>query len=650
MKKIFTLLSISIFTLSSLTAQIQATLLGNWQDDDLILTSWLNSRYNDVWGAEVNGVEYAIIGSTEAIHIIDLTDPTNPTEIHRIQGADSGSNLVHRDFKTHAGYLYIVADEGNASTLQIVNLNTLPDSAPQVYSSNEFVVTAHNIWIDEPNERLYIIGDGPGMRVLDISNPEVPELLASNFGTLVPYVHDAYVRDHIAYLNCGNSGFYVVDYTDPANHVILGTMTDYPEAGYNHSGWLSDDGNYYFLCDETHATSIKTVDVSDFTNMSVVALFSPGVWSNEIAHNAILRGDRLYVSYYYDGLQVWDVSDPLDPKQVAYHDTYCQPNETFFAGMWGVYPLLPSGNILGSDMQTGLYIFEHLPEENLDLSMTFDQSFLEICQGGSSEVKLTLGTDFSPNGINFSDNAPAGVTVQYNPSTAQPGDEVTATISLGLGSSAPFSFEIFANDGQFGTSACFAFEVSPAVDATNLTIPADNAELMEDMAEFDWTFVFGSDDFIFQVADNSADFDNGLLFSTIPNPSTYTLTEDDVNTVMAGDAPYYWRVLTTNSCGSVPSEVRSFNFMVNSVGELSGSILNVYPSPASNNLYIQFAQATGQNLQVEMTTLTGQVLSKNNFAAGGNTLTLDVSNFAAGLYLLKITDGENAHVQRVVVK
>ena len=27
-------------------------------------------------------------------------------------------------------------------------------------------------------------------------------------------------------------------------------------------------------------------------------------------------------------------------------------------GAWGVYPFLPSGNILLSDMQTGLYVFE----------------------------------------------------------------------------------------------------------------------------------------------------------------------------------------------------------------------------------------------------------------------------------------------------
>lgn len=650
MKRLFTLLSLSLFTFVSAFSQIQATLLGNWQDDDLIVTSWLTSVYNEVWGAEINGVEYGIIGSTEAVHIIDLSDPNNPTEVHRVQGSAIGPNLVHRDYKTYAGYLYCVADEGGTSTLQIVDLNNLPATAPEVYNSNEFVITAHNIFIDEPNARLYIIGDGNGLRVLDISTPDQPVLLANNNSTPVPYVHDAYIRDHIGYLNCGNDGFYVVDYTDPVNHQILGTMTDYPESGYNHSGWLSDDGNYYFLCDETHATSIKTVDVSDFTDMKVVALFSPDSWSGEIPHNAIVRGDRLYVSYYYDGLQVWDISDPENPVRVAYHDTYCQPNEVFFAGMWGVYPLLPSGNILCSDMQTGLYVFEHLPEENMDLSMFADESFFTICEGGSVEVELTLGADFSTDGVNFSDNAPAGVSIEYSPMVGQPGDVVTATISLDLGSSDPFTFEIFGDDGQFGASNCFSFLVDPAVAASNLVEPEDNAAIQTTDITFDWTSVLGTDDYVLQVADNSGDFESGLIFSTVPQFSNYVTTEDDFMAITAADGPYYWRVLTNNDCGDVPTEVWSFDLVVNAVGELNGATLNVYPSPAKDFLYVQFDEAIAQDLDVELTSLTGQVVSKNNFAAGGNTLEMNVSNFASGLYILRITDGDSAHVQRVMIK
>ena len=51
-------------------------------------------------------------------------------------------------------------------------------------------------------------------------------------------------------------------------------------------------------------------------------------------------------------------SNPAAPDLVRFYDTYPLPNGSQYRGAWGVYPFLPSGNILLSDMQTGLYVFE----------------------------------------------------------------------------------------------------------------------------------------------------------------------------------------------------------------------------------------------------------------------------------------------------
>lgn|GEM_PF-4753522 len=48
-------------------------------------------------------------------------------------------------------------------------------------------------------------------------------------------------------------------------------MANYSVVGYNYSRWLSDDGEYYFLCDETHGSPVKVVDVSDLSDMHVIA-------------------------------------------------------------------------------------------------------------------------------------------------------------------------------------------------------------------------------------------------------------------------------------------------------------------------------------------------------------------------------------------
>ena len=48
----------------------------------------------------------------------------------------------------------------------------------------------------------------------------------------------------------------------------------------------------------------------------------------------------------------------MDKLIPGYYDTFEPNHHDSYMGAWGVYPLLPSGNILLSDMQTGLYVFE----------------------------------------------------------------------------------------------------------------------------------------------------------------------------------------------------------------------------------------------------------------------------------------------------
>jgi hypothetical protein len=50
-----------------------------------------------------------------------------------------------------------------------------------------------------------------------------------------------------------------------------------------------------------------------------------------------------------------DVSRPQNPIEVAKYDTY-PAGGGGQNGCWGVYPFLPSGNLVVSDIQYGLYV------------------------------------------------------------------------------------------------------------------------------------------------------------------------------------------------------------------------------------------------------------------------------------------------------
>tara|TARA_B100001029_G_C15060259_1_gene457813 strand:- start:81 stop:2237 length:2157 start_codon:yes stop_codon:yes gene_type:complete len=331
------------------------TLLGNWNNQSLVQNGF-GGAYNEVFGFTMNGYEYAVIGSTMGTHIIDVTNPTELTETAFIPGQAQGAGITHRDFHVVDDYLYAVCDQG-ASTLQIINLSNLPDSVDLVYDSSELLIRSHNIFIDEQNYKLYSCSTQglnlSGTCVFNIEDLENPEYLYS-----IPIdAHDIYVEDNIAYIN-GSGGVWIYDCSyDPQ---LIGSLTDYPYQGGNHSGWKQEET--YIFADENFGYDVKICDITNINDIEVMSTFNSNVSNTSIPHNLIIKDNYVYLSYYHDGLQIFDISDPMNPQKVGYYDTYLQEDGAFFAGAWGVYPLLPSGNILVSDITSGLFVFNFSPE------------------------------------------------------------------------------------------------------------------------------------------------------------------------------------------------------------------------------------------------------------------------------------------------
>ncbi len=387
---ILALLVCMVFTAQS---QQNMNLLGTWSDPTLPGSFQYNNTYNEVWGIAVNDHEYAIIGSTMGTHFIDVTDPTNIFEAFFVPGADQGGVIIHRDYHDYQGYLYAVADEGE-STLQIMDISNLPNEVTVVSDNNDIIEQAHNIFIDEEVGKLYVLAAKGGdsgykaMKIYSLEDPLDPKKIGQ-YGVIggegFGHVHDLYAKNDKAFMNCGFDGLFIVDFSgdDP---VLLDRYSnaDYPESGYNHSGWADEDMEYYYFADETHGSAMKTLKINDFSGTEIVGTFDAGNDSPfSIAHNQIVHDGYLYVSYYYDGVQVYKLDNQEAPCRVASYATSSIDNRDNYEGAWGVYPMLPSGIVLVSDMQEGLFVFEGIDVE---------------CSGpvANEEVEL-LGTRVFPN-------------------------------------------------------------------------------------------------------------------------------------------------------------------------------------------------------------------------------------------------------------
>ena len=352
---------------------------------------------------------------------IDVTDPTNPVEVDRERG---GTNCVWRDFKTYGHYAYGVGDFCSPG-LEIFDLSTLPDSVHKVYDSPEFVNNTHNIFIDTSSGRLYASGFGTSVGhdivILDLTqNPAQPELLRNlelPGSPSADYVHDLYVRNDTAYCSQGNQGtLHIYDLTDlsiPDGDII--PVASWSSSGYNHSNWLSDDGKTIMLANETFGQPLR---VADYSNKNAIVerstiksnLLAP-VATNSIAHNPFIVGnDFAAISYYEDGLQIISIEDPSNPFIAGYFDTRPSGQSYSFKGAWGAYPYLPSGNIIVSDIDNGLFVLKPvfpLRDCERDILLPgFYDNFWEVISADSISVSATYDEDAvvefkAPQGVVF---------------------------------------------------------------------------------------------------------------------------------------------------------------------------------------------------------------------------------------------------------
>lgn len=332
---------------------------------ELVSVTPLPEMGNDVWGyVSPSGVEYAIMGTVAATYIYNIEDPANPREVAVVPG----TNSTWRDMKTWDEYLYVTTDAGRDGLL-IIDLTTIEDSVQHKFwqpflpinSDTLQLIRSHNIYIDE-NGFAYLAGanvmserDDRGAVILDLNqDPWNPVLVGAQTRA---YAHDLYVRDNIMYASEiyeGELGLY--DVTDKANPVFINSAPT--TFSFTHNAWPSDDGNYVFTTDERGDAFLTSFDISDMENIVLLDEYRPiepegrGV----IPHNTHYKDGFLITSWYTDGVVVTDGSKPDNLIKVGSYDTYPGPDGGF-SGCWGAYPYLPSGLILASDRQTGLYIF-----------------------------------------------------------------------------------------------------------------------------------------------------------------------------------------------------------------------------------------------------------------------------------------------------
>jgi choice-of-anchor B domain-containing protein len=322
--------------------------------ENVIFHANLNERgqYNDIWGYTApNGDEYALLGTSTGLAVINVVDPANPYETGFIPGSTSD----WRDIKTYDHYAYVTNESSGG--LMIVDLAD-PENPVQKPSYNG-IIRSHNLYIDEASARCFIAGSNlgaGGVRILSLASPESPVSIGQWESE---YFHDVYVQGDRLY---GSAIFaeklVILDISNLGSISTLATISNYPNA-FTHNAWTTADQQLVMTTDETSSSSCRLWDISNLGAISQTDSYKPN--ASTIPHNAHIEGDFAYISFYTLGVKIVDLSDPFNLTEVGSYDTYASSDGGTFNGCWGVFPFFETNPdlLVASDISSGLYVLEY---------------------------------------------------------------------------------------------------------------------------------------------------------------------------------------------------------------------------------------------------------------------------------------------------
>lgn len=324
---------------------------------------------NDCWGyVSPSGREYALISLNNKVCFVEVTDPANPVWFAEIPHLSSSWG----DLKIYRDHAYAVT-EAFGSGVQVIDMSDIDNHNVTLVQTIASPGRSHNVYIDTDAGFLYCVGsrNGTGTTMcFDLSTPGAPVQVGPASMTPV-YQHDIIVRTftsgpyagkQIAYGSSEGRGVDIYDFTDKNNPVLI-SRTAYPFVSYCHQAWLSADSKYLYVDDELdeyyngipHRTLI--FDVSDITAPVLVGTAATGM--THIDHNQYWHKGFLFQADYTTGLRIFDtMDDPTAPTQIGWFDTYPENDGVSFNGAWSNYPFFPSGTVIVSDINRGLFVLD----------------------------------------------------------------------------------------------------------------------------------------------------------------------------------------------------------------------------------------------------------------------------------------------------
>lgn len=324
--------------------------------------------YSACWSyIHQDGREYAVLGTSTGTAIYNVTDPTNTYRVGFIAGVTSD----WREMKSYRNWIYVGTEGNGPAGVQIISMVN-PEAPVLAGSYATTIRRVHTVAVDTSRALLFLngtsdnVGTARGMHILSLATPTAPTFVGrwpAGAGTVTQtnYIHDCVPVGNRLYASSIYAGIQrIIDITNPANPTQISSWSY--NGAFSHNAWPDPSGNVLYVTDETNGEPLKIFDINNV--MSPV--LANAITSNPqaIVHNAHVLGNELYLSNYTEGIRLLDISDPLHPAEFAWADSWPGVSGGFH-GVWEVCPFFPSGTVIASDIETGLYVYRPIRDYGL---------------------------------------------------------------------------------------------------------------------------------------------------------------------------------------------------------------------------------------------------------------------------------------------
>ncbi|MBX3155089.1 MAG: hypothetical protein KF773_03745 [Deltaproteobacteria bacterium] len=291
----------------------------------------------------------------DGLHIIETADPEHPVELGKFRRAGDGYSNDVKIVDAAGGKRFAIIADFPVDIVDVTN-----PAAPVL--AGQIAEEAHTLFTETRNgqTRAYFGNYDGSCPVYDVTNPAAPQRLG-RYQSPGSIVHDLSVADGVAYLDAWEAGLIVVDFNNPAQPTVKGTWAPTPTET-SHSNWTTVAGGRRIALhgEESYGAHLDVVDIdpASATFMQPFASWKTRDWVS--IHNIMAFGEKAYFTHYQDGIRVLDLSNPAQPTQVGYYNTWdpqaAYTTNQFFEGAVGLDVDLARKLVFVADSPRGLII------------------------------------------------------------------------------------------------------------------------------------------------------------------------------------------------------------------------------------------------------------------------------------------------------